>query len=71
MRTAIISDIHNNEANLKKVLDYCKNNRIKTILCCGDLASLETLDFLNDNFPGTIHYAFGNMDNDQLRDVEF
>jgi len=71
MRVAIISDIHNNETNLKKVLNYCKGENIKTIICCGDLASLETLDFLNDNFRGTIYYAFGNMDNDQLQEFEF
>lgn len=69
-KIAIISDIHNNETNLKKVLDYCAREEIKTIICCGDLASQETLDFLNDNFAGTIHYTFGNMDNDQLRDFE-
>lgn len=71
MRVAIISDIHNNEVNLKKVLDYCSREKIGTIICCGDLASQETLDFLNDNFAGAIHYTFGNMDNDQLRDFEF
>ena len=70
MRIAIISDVHNNEVNLKKVLDYCQSNEIKTILCCGDLASKETLDFLNDNFEGVIFYTFGNMDNDQLLDFE-
>lgn len=66
MLVAIISDIHNNEVNLKKVLNYCKDKNIETIICCGDLASDETLDFLNNNYDGTIHYAFGNMDNDQL-----
>lgn len=71
MLIAIISDIHNSEVNLKKVLNYCKENGIKTIICCGDLASDETLDFLNDNFSGVIHYAFGNMDNDQLQDFKF
>lgn len=70
MKIAIISDIHNNETNLKKVLDYCERENIKTIICCGDLASQETLDFMNDNFSGTIHYTFGNMDNDQLRNFE-
>ncbi|HPN96595.1 MAG TPA: YfcE family phosphodiesterase [Candidatus Moranbacteria bacterium] len=69
MLIAIISDIHNNETNLQKVLNYCRSNAIKTIVCCGDLASDETLDFLNDNFSGTIHYAFGNMDNDQLTSI--
>jgi len=71
MLIAIISDIHNNVVNLQKVLTYCKSNDIATIICCGDLASEETLDFLNDNFSGTIYYTFGNMDNDQLRDFEF
>lgn len=57
--------------NLKKVLGYCIDKRIRTIICCGDLASLETLDFLNDNFSGRIHYTFGNMDNDQLQKITF
>lgn len=69
MRIAIISDIHNNEVNLKKVLGYCAREKIETIICCGDLASKETLDFLCDNFSGAVHYAFGNMDNDQLRNI--
>lgn len=71
MFIAIISDIHNNTVNLKKVLDYCQNNNIAKIICCGDLASLETLDFLNDNFSGEIYYCFGNMDNDQLKNFAF
>jgi uncharacterized protein len=67
MKIAIISDIHNNEANLEKVLDYCAKNEIEKIICCGDLASLETLDYLSDNFSGKIFYTFGNMDNDFLK----
>jgi uncharacterized protein len=71
MKIAIISDVHNNEVNLKKVLGYCVENKIEKIICCGDLASLETLDFLNDNFQGEIFFVFGNMDNDFLRDKFF
>lgn len=71
MSIAIISDIHNNEVNLKKVLDYCQREKIPTIICCGDLASEETLNFLNNNFSGNIHYTFGNLDNDQLINFEF
>ncbi len=66
MRIAIISDVHNNIANLKKILDYCRDNEIEKIICCGDLASLETLDFLNDNFAGENFYCFGNMDDGQM-----
>jgi len=67
-KIAIISDVHNNDVNLKKVLDYCVQNKIEKIICCGDLASMEMLDFLNDNFAGEIFFTFGNMDNDFLRD---
>lgn len=71
MKIAIISDVHNNLVNLKKVLDYCASNAIEKIICCGDLASIETLDFLNDNFSGEILYTFGNMDNDFLKNYFF
>ncbi|MFA6047490.1 MAG: YfcE family phosphodiesterase [Parcubacteria group bacterium] len=71
MKIAIISDVHNNEVNLKKVLDYCQENNISTIICCGDLASKETLKFVNNNFTGTFYYAFGNMDRDQHKDIDF
>jgi uncharacterized protein len=71
MKIAIISDVHNNITNLKKVLDYCAKNKIEKIICCGDLASLETLDFLNDNFSGEVYFAFGNMDEDHLNMLAF
>ena len=69
MLVAITSDIHNNEENHAKVLNYCREHEIQTMICCGDLASKETLDFLNDNFSGNILYTFGNMDFDDLRDL--
>ena len=71
MQIAIISDIHDNIPNLTKVLNYCRENKIEKIICCGDLASLETLDFLNDNFKGEIFFVFGNMDNDYLKNKFF
>ena len=71
MKIAIISDIHDNIPNLKKVLDYCTQNSVEKIICCGDLASLETLDYLNDNFSGEIFFVFGNMDDDYLKNYPF
>lgn len=71
MKIVIISDVHNNTVNFKKVLDYCENKNIKKIICCGDLASQEALDFFCDNFSGKIYYTFGNMDNGHLKDFEF
>lgn len=71
MKIAITSDIHNNEVNLKKVLDYCKSEKVEKLICCGDLASKDILDFLNDNFSGDIYFAFGNMDNGYLKKYPF
>lgn len=71
MKIAIISDVHDNIPNLKKVLDYCAVNKIEKIICCGDLASIETLEYLNDNFSGEILFTFGNMDNDYLQNYHF
>lgn len=70
MKIAIISDVHNNEVNLKKVLIYCTKEKIKTIICCGDLASQETLNFFARNFSGVGHYVFGNMDDDQMYEMK-
>lgn len=71
MKIAIISDVHDNIPNLEKVLDYCAINGIEKIICCGDLASVETLEYLNDNFEGNIYFTFGNMDNDYLQNYFF
>lgn len=71
MNIAIISDIHDNIPNLKKVLDYCRANKIEKIICCGDLGEMETLTFLNDNFSGEIFFAFGNMDQGHVADYAF
>jgi putative phosphoesterase len=71
MKIAIISDVHDNIPNLKKVLDYCRTNKIEKIICLGDLASIETLEYLNDNFEVGSYFTFGNMDDDYLKDYHF
>lgn len=68
MKFAIISDVHDNIPNLDKTLNYINSNKIEIIICCGDLASRETLEHLQDNFKGTINYVFGNMDEHNMRD---
>lgn len=70
MQIAITSDIHNNEVNLEKVLRYCTEHKITTLICCGDLASKEVLDYVNDNFAGVIYYTFGNADYTELRELD-
>ena len=46
MTFAIISDIHDNLANLKKVIDYINKNKIGKLIISGDLTNPETLSFL-------------------------
>ncbi|MFZ2226754.1 MAG: YfcE family phosphodiesterase [Candidatus Moraniibacteriota bacterium] len=70
MQIAITSDIHNNEINLDKVLRYCAEQKIETLICCGDLASREILELMNDNFSGVIYYTFGNADYTELRELD-
>ncbi len=62
MRVVIISDIHDNLVNLGKCLEWCQNNNIQTMICCGDAAKSETLKFLANRFSGTIHLVRGNAD---------
>jgi len=70
MKIIIISDVHNNLLNLKKVIDYSSENKIKNIICCGDLASLETLDYFCDQFDGQIYFVFGNMDSEHIPEIK-
>lgn len=71
MLIAIISDTHDNIPNLKKVLDYCRENKVEKIIHCGDLAEIETLDYLKENFTGDIFWTFGNMDRGHAADYPF
>ncbi|MBT4277376.1 YfcE family phosphodiesterase [Candidatus Falkowbacteria bacterium] len=60
MKFAIISDVHDNLANLEKALNYINKNKIKTLICCGDLVLYDTFSFLIENFKGDLYYVFGN-----------
>ncbi|MFA5184433.1 MAG: metallophosphoesterase family protein [Patescibacteria group bacterium] len=59
MLIAIISDIHDNLANLKKCLDWCRQNRVRKIIFCGDTTNLETIQNLA-GFAGGIFMVKGN-----------
>lgn len=67
MKIAIISDSHDNLSNIKKALNYLKKEKIRTILHCGDICSLETLEEILKNFSGKIFIVLGNVDNDHLK----
>lgn len=62
MMIAIISDIHDNLMNLKKCLDWCSVNGMEAIICCGDVANEETIEYLSKHFSGPIHLIKGNME---------
>jgi len=62
MLIAIIADVHDNLPNLKKCLDWCEKNKIEGLICCGDLANIETLSYLAENFKKSIYLVKGNAD---------
>ena len=62
MKIAIISDIHDNLVNLEKCLNWCRENNIEEMICCGDITNSETLQFLAARFKGTIHLVKGNVE---------
>lgn len=61
MKIAIISDTHDNQPNLEKVLKYIKENNVEKIICCGDFGTERTFDKLAE-FKGEIFTVLGNMD---------
>ena len=44
MKFAVISDSHDNFANLSKALKWIKNQNIELVLHCGDICRQETMD---------------------------
>jgi len=67
MRIAIISDSHDNLANLKKVLDWLKKNKIAALIHCGDVFRKETVSFISQNFKGKIYISLADVDDDIKR----
>jgi len=62
MKVAVISDIHDNLPNLEKCLDWCRDNSIPVLVCCGDVTNADTLSYISENFDGPIHLVRGNME---------
>jgi len=69
MKIAVFSDTHDNKENLKKALSFLKKEEIKILIHCGDVAGLDTLEYLLENFEGKIFLVLGNVDRDyQLKE---
>jgi hypothetical protein len=61
----VISDSHDNLANLKKVASFVREQKVETIIHCGDIASLDVLKDVFGDFKGEIHAVLGNLDIDR------
>lgn len=62
MKIVVISDMHDNLANLEKCLDHASSIGAKKMICCGDVTNGETLKYMTDNFNGEIMLVKGNME---------
>ncbi len=62
MFIAIISDIHDNVANLENFLNWARQKKVESLICCGDIANLETASYLAQNFSGEIFVVQGNAE---------
>jgi len=61
MKFLIISDIHDNLANLEKCLNWGRGQGIANAICSGDVVDSETLAYLAENFK-LIYLARGNLE---------
>ena len=70
MKIAIISDSHDNLKNIEKFFYIIKNEKISKIICCGDIASKETIEFISTNFLGEIFLVLGNAETFTEEDIK-
>jgi len=59
---AIISDIHDNLANLKTALDNATTKQAEVLFALGDVTNAETLNYIATNFKNKIYLVSGNME---------
>lgn len=64
MRIAILSDTHDQIANLRAAVIYCNAYNVQLLIHCGDLISPFMLDELA-RFAGAVHIIYGNNVGDQ------
>jgi uncharacterized protein len=63
-RVAIVSDTHDNLANLEQALTQIRASGAEVLLHCGDLCAPFMVARLAQGFSGPIHIVFGNNDGD-------
>ncbi len=62
MKIAIISDTHDNMANIRKVIGWLNKEKISLVFHCGDITRPETLNEARKLFKGEIKAVRGNGD---------
>ncbi|RIK39270.1 MAG: YfcE family phosphodiesterase [Chloroflexi bacterium] len=63
-KIAILSDTHDQIANLDKALEGVRTSGASVLLHCGDLCAPFMLSRIAQAFTGPIHMVFGNNDGD-------
>ena len=63
---AIISDIHDNLANLKTALTISKEKGVSALFVLGDVTNSDTLKYIAKNFADQIYLVSGNMEVNDL-----
>ncbi len=61
MKIAIVSDSHDNLATAKKAVAWLNQQKIKTMIHCGDVSSPAMLKEISKRFRGKIHLILGNI----------
>ncbi len=70
MKISIISDTHDNIANLNKAIAITLREKTETLIHCGDINSIETVKEIKKLFSGKIYITFGNADENNFPDIE-
>jgi len=66
MRLAILSDTHNHKANLQSAINRLRQEKIETVLHCGDLTEIETALLLAE-FRLIITFGNGDWNANQIQ----
>jgi hypothetical protein len=61
MKIAVLSDLHDNYADWQLIHKILENEKIKTLIFCGDLAAPSMLKKMIGEYNGHIYLVYGNV----------
>lgn len=72
MKVIVVSDIHDNWANLDRFMIQAREmDDVKTVICCGDVCAPSTLKKFGEGLPSKkIYVVWGNVDGDHKMDEQ-